>query len=97
MTDASSSSFTLRFGRWSRSREETSRVGIEGMPEFREELAQSFIVRAHFDCGGELERDGDAMKLSSPPQIGYRCPSCGARESLTEFYPKVVSRPAGAN
>lgn len=67
------------------------------MAEFREEPAQPFIVRGHCDCGGGLERDGDSMKLTSPPQIGYRCQSCGARESRKEFYPMVVSRPAGAN
>lgn len=66
------------------------------MAEFREEPAQSFIVRAHCECGGELERDGDTMQLTSPPQIGYRCPSCGTREILAEFYPMVVSRPAGS-
>lgn len=65
------------------------------MVEFREESAQLFIERVYCDCGRELERDGDMMKLTSPPQIGYHCPSCGARESLTELYPKAVSRPAG--
>lgn len=64
------------------------------MAELREEPAQTFIVRAHCDCGAELERDGKTVQLSNPPRVGYRCPACGTEESLPEFYPKVVSRPA---
>lgn len=63
------------------------------MADFMEVPAQSVIVRAHCACGTELERDGDIMQLTLPPMIGYRCPSCGATESLAEFFPKVIARP----
>ena len=63
--------------------------------KYSETPAESYIVNAHCDCGAILEREGEAALLSDPPQIGYRCPACGARETLAGYYPFVKHRPAG--
>lgn len=60
--------------------------------KIREVPAQSFIQHAMCDCGEELVRTDRTIALSDPPRIEYKCPSCGTKEMLTQFYPTVVSR-----
>lgn len=61
---------------------------------FTEEPAQSFIVRAVCDCGGEMERSSKPLLLTQPPKVPHECRSCGAEENLDDFYPKVISKPS---
>ena len=52
--------------------------------------AQTYIIRAVCDCGGELKYVGTSYAGMKGMVYDHTCRKCKTSEQLTEIYPKVT-------
>lgn len=58
------------------------------MQEVRTQV-NTYIVRAHCDCGGEYTPDG-MVYTTYPPRYPHHCSDCGERNVFNYLYPRTV-------